>query len=119
MRVTCIRIWWRMINKFKAFVAAFAMVSALVASPARAQEPVFMLTIKEHQFSPTQIEIPANVKVKLIVKNEDPTPEEFESTELHREKVIPGGQQGFVFIGPLSPGTYEFFGDFNPKTARG
>jgi Cupredoxin-like domain len=33
--------------------------------------------------------------------------------------VIPGGQEGFVFIGPLSPGTFEFFGDFNPKTARG
>jgi Cupredoxin-like domain len=33
--------------------------------------------------------------------------------------VIPGGQEGSVFIGPLSPGTYEFFGDFNPKTARG
>src|ERR1700730_2465287 len=108
-----------MLNKLAVLLAVFAMASAVVAAPARAEEPVFRLTIKGHQFSPTQFEIPANVKVKLIVKNEDPTPEEFESTELHREKVIPGGQEGGVFIGPLSPGTYEFFGDFNPKTARG
>jgi plastocyanin domain-containing protein len=108
-----------MVNKLGALVAAVATASAVATAPTSAQEPAFTLTIKEHQFSPTQIEIPANVKAKLIVKNEDPTPEEFESTELHREKVIPGGQQGFVFIGPLSPGTYEFFSDFNPKTARG
>jgi plastocyanin domain-containing protein len=108
-----------MVNRVVAFLAAFAVASAVVPGPVRAQEPAFTLTIKGHQFSPTEIEIPANVKVKLVVKNEDPTPEEFESTELHREKVIPGGQEGFVFIGPLSPGTFEFFGDFNPKTARG
>jgi hypothetical protein len=108
-----------MVSKFAGFVAAFAMASGVAAGPGRAQEPIFTLTIKGHEFSPGQIEIPANVKVKLAVKNEDPTPEEFESTELHREKVIPGGQEGFVFIGPLSPGIYEFFGDFNPKTARG
>jgi Cupredoxin-like domain len=100
-------------------LAAFGAISGVLAVPADAQEPVFTLTIKGHEFSPAQIEIPANVKVKLLVKNEDPTPEEFESTELRREKVIPAGQQGFVFIGPLSPGTYKFFGDFNPKTARG
>src|SRR3954447_26497523 len=102
--------------------ALFAVVLAflvLLGAPGRAQQTDFTLTIKDHQFSPTQLEIPANTKVKLVVRNADPTAEEFESTELHREKVIPGGQEGSVFIGPLSPGTYEFFGDFNPKTARG
>jgi len=61
---------------------------------------------------------PGRSKDALIVKNDDPTPEEFESTELRREKVVPGGQQVTVYIGPLKPGRYEFFGDFNPKTAR-
>ena len=84
-----------------------------------AQEPTYTLVIKDHRFQPTEIEIPAGQKIALIVKNDDPTPEEFESTELRREKVVPGGQQVTVYIGPLKPGRYEFFGDFNPKTARG
>ncbi|MGD8926465.1 MAG: cupredoxin domain-containing protein, partial [Thioalkalispiraceae bacterium] len=70
-------------------------------------------------FVPAEITIPADTKVKLVVKNQDPTPEEFESHSMHREKVIPGGRQAIIFIGPLKPGTYEFFGEFNPKTAKG
>jgi hypothetical protein len=95
------------------------IVVAAVGPGAVAQEPTYTLVIKDHKFQPTEIEIPAGKKITLIVKNEDPTPEEFESIELRREKVIPGGQQVTVYIGPVKPGRYEFFGDFNPKTARG
>ena len=55
----------------------------------------------------------------LLVKNLDPTPEEFESYELNREKVIAGTSQAVIFIGPLAPGEYPFFGEFYPKTAQG
>jgi heme/copper-type cytochrome/quinol oxidase subunit 2 len=95
-----------------------AMLPATGAGVA-AQEPAYMLVIKDHQFQPTEIEVPAGQKIALLVKNNDSTPEEFESTELRREKVVAGGEQITVYIGPLKPGTYEFFGDFNPKTARG
>jgi plastocyanin domain-containing protein len=97
---------------------SFALIFVVVA-PVAAQEPSYTLVIKDHRFQPTEIEIPANKKIALVVKNEDPTPEEFESTELRREKVVPGGQQITVYIGPVKPGRYEFFGDFNPTTARG
>jgi hypothetical protein len=97
---------------------SLALILATGANGA-AQEPNYTLVIKDHRFQPTEIEIPAGQKIALIVKNDDPTPEEFESTQLKREKVIPGGQQATVYIGPLKPGRYEFFGDFNPKTARG
>jgi hypothetical protein len=53
------------------------------------------------------------------VHNQDPTPEEFESYELNREKIIPANSAAIVYIGPLSPGEYPFFGEFNPKTAQG
>ena len=86
---------------------------------ATAQEPAYTLVIKDHQFQPTEIEVPAGQKIALLVKNNDTTPEEFESTELRREKVVAGGDQITVYIGPLKPGKYEFFGDFNPTTARG
>jgi heme/copper-type cytochrome/quinol oxidase subunit 2 len=90
-----------------------------ITTGAAAQEPTYTLGIKDHQFQPTEIEVPAGQKIALIVKNNDSTPEEFESTELRREKVVAGGEQITVYIGPLKPGKYEFFGDFNPKTARG
>jgi len=90
-----------------------------IGASAAAQEPTYTLVIKDHRFQPTQIEIPSGQKVALVVQNQDPTPEEFESTELRREKVVSGGEQITVYIGPLKPGQYEFFGDFNPTTARG
>jgi hypothetical protein len=89
------------------------------ATSVAAQDPPYTLVIKDHKFQPTEIEIPADKKITLFVKNEDPTPEEFESIELRREKVVPGGEQITVYVGPLKPGRYEFFGDFNPATARG
>ena len=89
------------------------------ATDIAAQERSYTLVIKDHKFQPSEIEVPAGEKIALTVKNDDPTPEEFESTELRREKVISGGQQAIIYIGPLKPGKYEFFGDFNPKTARG
>jgi plastocyanin len=100
---------------------ALLLILALCGpSPARSEEEAtYTLTIKDHRFSPTEVEIPAGKKISLVVKNLDPTPEEFESTQLHREKVVTGGQEITVYIGPLQPGRYEFFGDFNPKTARG
>ena len=97
---------------------SLALVPAMTIG-ATAQEPAYTLVIKDHQFQPTEIEIPAGQKIALLVKNNDTTPEEFESTELRREKVVAGGDQITVYIGPLKPGKYEFFGDFNPTTARG
>lgn len=93
---------------------------SLVASVfAQAEVPVFTIEIRDHLFFPSELVIPANTKVKLLVINQDPTPEEFESYELNREKVIMGGAKATIFIGPLTPGQYPFFGEFNPKTAQG
>lgn len=86
---------------------------------AAAQEPTVTLTIRNHKFEPSEAEVPAGAKIKLVIKNADSTVEEFDSIELHRKKVVPGGQEGTIYIGPLKPGRYEFFGGFNPKSARG
>jgi hypothetical protein len=84
-----------------------------------AQTPEFTIEIRDHLFFPSTLVVPANTKIKLIVINRDSTPEEFESYELNREKVIMGGAKAVIFIGPLKPGDYPFFGEFNPKTAQG
>lgn len=84
-----------------------------------AKTPVIKVFIKNHVFVPAEITIAAGEKVKLLVINQDPTPEEFESYELNREKVIAGSSKAIIFIGPLKPGVYPFFGEFNPKSAQG
>jgi len=84
-----------------------------------AETPKFTIEIKNHLFYPSELTVPAQTKVKLIIKNRDATPEEFESYELNREKVILGKRKGIVFIGPLEPGEYPFFGEFHPETALG
>lgn len=77
------------------------------------------LTIQGHRFIPEELKVPAGRKVRLTVINKDPTPEEFESYELNREKVVAGNARIVVFVGPLQPGRYPFFGEFHMETAKG
>jgi hypothetical protein len=102
-------------------VGAALLTLSAASLPVRAQdEKSYTLTIKDHKFEPARLEVPANTKIKLIIKNLDSTAEEFEMLNpAKREKVVKGGQEGSLFVGPFKPGTYEFFGEFNPKTARG
>ncbi len=84
-----------------------------------AAENEVALTIRDHRFEPAEVRVPAGQKIKLIVHNQDTTPEEFKSHELNREKLIAPGAKVNIFIGPLNPGRYPFFGEFHEKTARG
>ena len=98
-----------------------SLISLFFLAPmlALAQPPEVTIKLKEHRFAPAEVRVPANQKIKLVVVNEDRTPEEFESHELKREKVIPGNSRAQVFIGPLKPGRYPFFGEFHEATAKG
>jgi len=88
-------------------------------SPAHAETVEYRLVIKNHRFEPAALEIPAGQKIKLIIENQDPTPEEFESHQLNREKIVPANGKTSIYLGPLDPGSYPFFGEFNPRTATG
>ncbi len=96
------------------FASALLLPLGTLAAP---QE--YNLIIKNHRFEPAEVVIPAGQKVKLLVENQDTTPEEFESHAMNREKVIPGGGKASIFIGPLKPGSYEFVGEYHEDTARG
>lgn len=91
----------------------------LVPTLAFSADIEYSLDIKDHRFVPAELKVPADKKIKLVVSNQDSTPEEFESYTLNREKVIAGNAKTTIYIGPLSPGKYPFFGEFNPKTAQG
>ena len=100
-------------------IRPFLLTIALLPALAVAADLEVNLVIKDHRFVPAEIKVPAGKKIKLLVDNQDATPEEFESHELNREKVIAGKSKATIFIGPLKAGSYPFIGEFNEATAKG
>ncbi len=96
-------------------LAVFAFLPFSVAAYAED----YVLTLKNNQFFPKVLTIPAGQRIKLIVKNQDATPAEFESSDLNREKVVGANSEIVVFIGPLDAGTYGYFDDFHRDTTTG
>ena len=98
------------------------LVLAAFSSPevAHADEamPVFSIKALGGIFEPAMIEVPAGMRFKIEIENEGNDPIEFESNELHQEKVLAGGAKSSVVINGLKPGTYTFFDDFHPATGK-
>jgi plastocyanin len=99
--------------------APFLIVMLMGASVANAADFEAKLVIRDHKFDPAELSVPAGTKIKLLIENQDATPEEFESNELNREKVVVGKGTITVILGPLDAGRYPFFGDFHQETAQG
>ena len=99
-------------------IAALGLVLTTGAS-AQDKPTEIPVTIENNRFSPAEIKVPAGKPFVLVVTNKDAKPEEFESKELRIEKVIPAGKTANIRVRALKPGSYPFFGEFNPKTAQG
>lgn len=84
-----------------------------------AADEMITLRIKDHRFQPSEINLPAGKKIKLVIENQDSTPEEFDSHALNREKVIAGNGSSSLYLGPLAAGRYPFTGEFHADTAQG
>ena len=55
------------------------LLAVILSFPVNAHAEDYVITIKDHQFLPKEMTLPADQKVKLTVKNQDSTPAEFES----------------------------------------
>lgn len=116
MKIRFIIIW---ISAVLAAAGMVALAGPTVPPSVAAEMVEIKISIKDHVFVPSEIRTRANTKIKLIVTNEDASVEEFESHSLNREKIIRPGRTATIMLPPLKPGTYEFFGEFHPETARG
>jgi len=109
-----------MFNVFvKSFLSLLSFSLIFFVFNVYAERAEFVIELKSHLFFPSEINIPAHKKVKLIIHNLDDSVEEFDSFALNREKVIFPGQRAVIFIGPLPPGRYDFFGEYHPNSAKG
>ena len=100
-------------------LASLAIAFLAPTGTAFAADAEFTLTLKDHIFTPATLAVPAGTRIRLTVKNEDTTTEEFESRTLHVEKIVLGGKSITVTVGPLDAGNYEFVGEFHEDTAKG
>jgi plastocyanin len=98
---------------------ALAVIALTTPLSARADDATAAISIKNKAFDPAELAVPANQKVKITVTNTDGEAAEFESLELNREKIVPAHDSVTVYVGPLDPGTYPFFNDFDPAKAKG
>jgi len=98
-------------------VALFSVLM-LAAAPAFADEPI-AVTLQNHKFTPSEIQVKANTPSVIALTNKDATAEEFDSTALKVEKVVAGNSSGNIRIRALAPGRYPFMGEYHPGTAQG
>ena len=75
-----------------------------ICTLAAAADPEASLVIRNHRFEPAELKVAANQRVKLTVHNQDDTPEEFESHQLNREKLVPPGAKVVIFGGDVTLG---------------
>jgi hypothetical protein len=104
-----------MFYRFSAIPAVLLMVLAGCGNES-AGVPV---TLKDHRFAPAEIHVKANEPALITLTNLDGAAEEFDSTSLKVEKVVPGHETGNVRIRPLAPGRYPFMGEYHADTAQG
>ncbi len=74
------------------------------------------LTLRDQQFNPAELHAPAGKPLVFRVKNLNPIVSEFESSDLHFEKIVPAGGEIVVYVRPLQPGRYNFYDDFHRAT---
>jgi plastocyanin len=98
-------------------VWAVALAPVLVSRGAQAEDAVSLsLTIKDGKFEPAELHAPAGQSLEIHVTNLNTIPSEFESGDLHFEKIVPAGKQAVVRVRPQQPGRYNFFDDFHRET---
>ena len=101
------------------FLALVALAAAAFLNPriATADDTVTLsLTLKDHKFDPAEVHAPAGVPIEFHVKNLNGIVSEFESSDLHFEKIVPPGTEAVVHVRPQQPGRYNFFDDFHHET---
>jgi plastocyanin len=100
------------------FLVAFVAFAA--AGFARAENSVeIALSYKDKKFDPPEITAPANTPIVIKFRNLDKDAMELESDSLKIEKVVAAGKDATVKVKAQKPGRYEFFDEYNEKTARG
>jgi plastocyanin len=102
---------------FGAAAALLLASAAMAPRVADAEDTVTLsITLKDHKFDPGELHAPPGTPIDIKVKNLNDIVSEFESDDLHFEKIVPAGSEAAVHVRPQQPGRYKFFDDFHRDT---
>lgn len=107
-------------RNFAAILLATLFLVSGAANTRGEEEPIFTIEFKDGNIAPVRLEVPANRRFQLQLRNNGDTPAEFESNELRKEKekvLAPRTTSTLVFR-TLDPGEYPFFDDFHPDAPK-
>jgi len=108
------------LTRFVSNAAIAAILVAATAGIARAENSIeISLAYKDKKFDPAEITAPANTPIVIKFRNLDKDAMELESDSLKIEKVVAAGKDATIKVKAQKPGRYEFFDEYNEKTARG
>jgi len=95
-------------------IVAAAALGLVVTTVAQADDiPVFKLRFSDGVIAPLRLVVPAGSPFKIELENAGTSPIEFESRDLHKEKVIGPGVTSSIVFRRLVAGEYVFFDDFH------
>lgn len=101
----------------RTLLASALMVFAVSSHAADANS--FTLNLTDKGFEPASLEVPAGKPFKVTVNNQTKKTAEFESKQLHKEKVVAAGKSVSVSFAALKAGTYNFVDEYNEDKAKG
>lgn len=112
-------------QSFRAHLLATAgimLMVGLASGAARGEDtPTFSIEFHDGKIAPLRIEVPANKRFRIELHNTGMTAAEFESSELHLEKVLAPGNPNpapVLVIRSLDPGEHVFFDDLHPDAPK-
>ena|SRR5579863_6894626 len=98
------------------------LAAAAIAPVAAADDtPTFSIEFHDGKITPLQLEVPANKRFRIELRNTGVTAAEFESSELHLEKVLaPNNPKPapVLVIRSLDPGDHIFFDDLHADAPK-
>jgi len=105
------------LNRRHVLAVLLALPGPLVSRVAAAEDAVSLsLTIKDGKFEPAELHAPAGRAMEIHITNLNTIPSEFESSDLHFEKIVPAGKQAVIRVRPQQSGRYNLFDDFHRET---
>jgi hypothetical protein len=108
------------LSKKATALVLFAFASLTAVNAAHAENSIEIpLSYKDKKFDPPEISAPANTPIVIKFRNLDRDAMELESDSLRIEKVVAAGKDATIKVRAQKPGRYEFFDEYNEKTARG
>ena len=91
-------------------------------APVKADDtPTFQIEFHDGKIAPLKLEVPANRRFRIELHNTGVTAAEFQSSDLHLEKVLaPNNPQPapVLVIRSLDPGQYIFFDDLHADAPK-